>query len=177
MPQTIQRTALALLLLAVAAPARSAEKLLLGRVRPAALPSISEEWRKDYDAYEPAAADLETLAALEGPVVLEVYFGSWCSDSRRELPRLAKILDRSSPPGLRVRYYGLDRTKTKPARLARRGSIERVPTLVLSAGGQEIGRIVESPRSTLEHDLALLAERLPRSSRAEEGASRPPDPR
>ena len=81
----------------------------------------------------------------------------------RELPRLLKILDRASPPGLRVRFYGLDRTKKKPARLARRGAIERVPTFVLSAGGQEVGRIVESPRSTLEHDLALLAERLLRT--------------
>ncbi len=177
MPQNIQRTAIVLLLLAAAAPARSAEKILLGRVRPAALPSISEEWRKDYDAYRPAEADLKTLAALKDPAVLEVYFGSWCSDSRRELPRLAKILDRSSPPGLRVRYYGLDRTKTKPVRLARRGAIERVPTLVLSAGGQEIGRIVETPRFTLEHDLALLAERLPRASRPEESAGRPPGER
>lgn len=163
MPQTLRHAAVALLLLAAAAPAGGAEKFLLGRVRPSALPSISPDWRKDYLAYEPAMEDLETLAALQGPAVLEVYFGSWCSDSRRELPRLMKILDRSSPPGLRVRFYGLDRTKTKPARLARRGSIERVPTFVLSAGGREVGRVVESPRSTLEHDLALLAARLPRT--------------
>lgn len=163
MTHTILSTAVALLLLAVAAPAGAAEKVLLGRVRSPALPSMSQEWRKDYDAYEPAMEDVTILAAMQGPAILDVYFGSWCPDSRRELPRLLKILDRASPPGLRVRFYGLDRTKKKPARLARRGAIERVPTFVLSAGGQEVGRIVESPRSTLEHDLALLAERLPRT--------------
>jgi thioredoxin 1 len=165
MPPVIRRAALILVVVVVLATASfkawSAEEVLLGRVRPPALPSISESWQKEYDAYEPSAEDLRALATLKGPAVLDVYFGSWCSDSRRELPHLMKILDRASPPGLRVRFYGLDRSKKKPARLARRGAIERVPTLVLSAGGREIGRIVESPRSTLEHDLALLVAGLP----------------
>lgn len=164
MPPAIRRTTLILvvvILVTASLRAWSAEEILLGRVRPATLPSISESWEKEYDAYEPSAEDLRALAALKGPAVLDVYFGSWCSDSRRELPRLMKILDRASPPGLRVRFFGLDRSKRKPARLARRGAIERVPTLVFSAGGREIGRIVESPRSTLEHDLALLVALLP----------------
>ena len=164
MPPAIRRTTLILaVVVLVTASLRTwgAEEVLLGRVRPATLPSISESWEREYDAYEPSAEDLSALAALKGPAVLDVYFGSWCSDSRRELPHLMKILDRASPPGLRVRFFGLDRSKKKPARLVRRGAIERVPTLVLSAGGREIGRIVESPRSTLEHDLALLVAGLP----------------
>lgn len=163
MPPAVRRAGLILVVLLATAPfpAWSDGEPLLGRVRQSSLPAISESWREDYEAYEPAADDVRALAALQGPAVLDVYFGSWCSDSRRELPRLVKILDRAASPGLRVRFYGLDRSKKKPARLARRGSIERVPTLVLSAGGREIGRIVESPRSTLEHDLALLAGGLP----------------
>lgn len=163
MRASIRRAVLSgVLLAAVAVSARSAEEVLRGKVRPSALPSITESWATDYDAYEPAPDDLQTLATLRGPADLDVYFGSWCGDSRRELPRLAKILDRASLPGLRVRYFALDRTKTKPARLARRGSIERVPTIVLRVEGREIGRIVESPRTTLEHDLALLVGLVPR---------------
>lgn len=165
MSPSIRNAALGFVILATAAvPARGAEEILRGKVRPSALPSISESWTKDYDAYEPSPEDLGTLATLEGHADLDVYFGSWCGDSKRELPRLAKILDRASLPGLRVRYFGLDRTKTKPARLARRGSIERVPTIVLSVAGREIGRIVESPQTTLEHDLALLVGRIPRGT-------------
>ena len=161
MSPSIQNTALVVLSLAIATvPARSAEEVLLGKVRPSALPSITESWGRDYDAYEPSAEDLRTLATLEGKADLDVYFGSWCGDSKRELPHLVKILDRASLQGLRVRYFGLDRTKTKPARLARRGSIERVPTIVLSVAGQEIGRIVETPQTSLEHDLALLVGRI-----------------
>jgi len=162
MQPAIRSAALVLIVLATApVPSWSAEEVLLGRVRASSLPSITESWSKDYEAYEPAAEDLRTLSTLKGPADLDVYFGSWCGDSRRELPRLVKILDRASPPGLRVRFYALDRTKTKPARLARRGSIERVPTIVLRAAGQEIGRIVESPSTSLEHDLALLVGRIP----------------
>ena len=165
MPASIRRAVLfAVILAAAAMRARGAEEVLLGKVRPSALPSITESWGKDYDAYEPAPDDLQTLGTLRGPADLDVYFGSWCGDSRRELPRLVKILDRASLPGLRVRYFALDRTKTKPARLARRGAIERVPTIVLRAEGREIGRIVESPTTTLEHDLALLVGRIPRES-------------
>ena len=165
MRASIRRAVLFVVILAAAAEsARSAEEVLLGKVRPSALPSITESWTKDYDAYEPAPDDLQALATLRGPADLDVYFGSWCGDSRRELPRLVKILDRASLPGLRVRYFALDRTKTKPARLARRGSIERVPTIVLRAEGREIGRIVESPRTSLEHDLALLVAQVPGKS-------------
>lgn len=165
MSSSIQKAALVLVILATSVlPARSAEEILRGKVRPSALPSITESWGKDYDAYEPSAEDLRTLAALEGRADLDVYFGSWCGDSKRELPRLSKILDRASLPGLRVRYFALDRTKTKPARLARRGAIERVPTIVLSVAGQEIGRIVETPQTSLEHDLALLVGRIPRET-------------
>ena len=137
----------------------ASEEVLLGRVRPEAILSISDEWRSNRDAYEPAPEDVRRIAALRAPARLDVYFGSWCSDSRRELPRFLKILERASPNRLRVRYYGLDRTKKEPARLARRGSIERVPTFILLVGGREIGRIVETPSATLESDLAALIDR------------------
>ena len=142
-----------------ATPAVAADDaILLGKVRPEAILSISEEWRANRDAYEPSETDVGRIAALQVSASLDVYFGSWCSDSRREVPRLLKILDRSAPPGLKVTFYGLDRTKKKPARLARRGAIERVPTFILRFGRHEIGRIVETPPTSLEHDLAVLIE-------------------
>jgi hypothetical protein len=146
-----------LLILAATAPA-AADDVLLGRVRPDAILSISEEWRANRDDYEPSEVDVRRIASLQVSATLDIYFGSWCSDSRREVPRFLKILEQSSPRRLRVRFYGLDRTKKAPARLARRGAIERVPTFILMSGGREIGRIVESPETSLEHDLAVLVE-------------------
>jgi hypothetical protein len=148
-----------LLVLLAATQAAVAEDVLLGRVRPEAILSISEEWRTNRDAYEPSETDVRRIASLQVGATLDVYFGGWCSDSRREVPRLLKVLDRASPRHLKVRFFGLNRTKKEPVRLVKRGAIERVPTFILLVGGREVGRIVETPQTSLEHDLAVLVER------------------
>jgi hypothetical protein len=140
-----------------------AEEIPLGRVREAALRGMAETWHAGEDAYSPDPADVRSIAALPGPAVLEVYFGSWCSDSRREIPRLLAILEAAGPLPLKTRFYGIDRAKKEPARLVARIDLERVPTLVIRVEGEEIGRIVERPQTTLEHDLALIIGRIPPS--------------
>lgn len=140
-----------------------AEEIPLGRVRDSALRALAETWPTGEDSYSPDPADVRAIAALPGPAVLEVYFGSWCSDSRREVPRLLAILEAAGPRGLKTRFYGIDRAKKEPARLVAKIGLERVPTLVLRVEGEEIGRIVERPQTTLEHDLALIIGRIPPS--------------
>ena len=156
---TRSRRALTMLFMLSVARGAPAQDVLLGRVEPDAILSISPEWRTNREAYDPAEADLRVIASTPLAARLDVYFGSWCSDSRREVPRLLRILDRTSPAHLKVRFYGLDRTKKEPARLVRRGAIERVPTFILRVDGREVGRIVETPQATLEHDLALLLQK------------------
>ena len=153
------RRATIVLMLLTAAGTAQADDVLLGRVDPETILAINPEWRANHDAFEPADSDVRRIASSPVEARLDTYFGSWCSDSRREVPRLLKILERASPQNLKVRFYGLDRTKKEPARLARKGAIVRVPTLILSVRGREIGRIVEKPQTTLEHDLAELFER------------------
>jgi thiol-disulfide isomerase/thioredoxin len=82
-----------------------------------------------------------------------VFLGTWCGDSRREVPHFMRIAEKSRIPSDRIRYYGLDRTKKSPDGLTDTYSIERVPTFIFLMKGDEIGRIVELPRSTLEGDL------------------------
>ena len=159
--QTLLRCAATLCALSLVPRAGASDDVLLGRVKPPAILAISAAWQEGHDSYEPAAADLTLLSVPRPHAHLDVYFGSWCGDSRREVPRLLKILDRAAPTGLRLRFYGVDRAKKEPKRLVQRARLERVPTLVVSAGGREIGRIVETPKSTLEHDLALLLEQVP----------------
>jgi len=122
--------------------------------------AISPEWVANRDAYEPAETDVRALAADTSRLTLEVYFGSWCGDSRRQVPRLLKILDQAAPRRMKVRFFALDRTKKEPARLVNGLGIEKVPTLILFVAGREVGRVVEVPRTTLEHDLSLLIERM-----------------
>jgi len=159
--RSVFRCAVALSALLPASQAGASDDVLLGRTRASAILALSEAWQDGHDSYEPRAEDIHVLAARRSPATLDVYFGSWCGDSRREVPRLLKILDLAAPRDLRVRFYGVDRAKKEPARLVTRARIERVPTIILSAGRSEVGRIVEAPQSTLEHDLALLFQRIP----------------
>jgi len=46
---------------------------------------------KQYDKYQPMLEKIDTNALNETNIV--VFMGTWCHDSKREVPRLYKILD------------------------------------------------------------------------------------
>jgi thiol-disulfide isomerase/thioredoxin len=95
----------------------------------------------------------------EGSEVL-VFFGGWCSDSRREVPHFLKIADRAGFAAGSIKLYSLDRTKKSPDGLTEQFGIQFVPTFIFMREGGEVGRIVESPKATLEQDmLEILAPR------------------
>lgn len=99
---------------------------------------------------------VELIRESAGDAEYLVFVGTWCGDSRREVPRFLRIAEEAGIPPERIRLYNLDRTKTSPDGLTARWEIERVPTFIVLRGGREIGRIVERPRSTLEGDLLMI---------------------
>jgi thiol-disulfide isomerase/thioredoxin len=129
---------------------------LLGRTGAAHILDISPEWRRGYDEYQPAPEDVAAVKQAPPGSLVMVYFGSWCSDSRLGVPHFLKTVDAAQAPNLKVRYLAVDRSKKEPARPLEGIGLELVPTFVLSIHGKEIGRIVETPATTIEHDLALL---------------------
>ena len=173
-PHRIFPVALALAALSgpPALPSDPAHEPLMGRTKPSAILEIAPEWRQGYDGYRPEAADLETIYHAPNGTLLVVYFGSWCSDSRVGVPHFLKILDEARAPHLKARYVGVDRSKKEPEGRLEGVGLELVPTFVLSVDGREIGRIVETPKTTLEHDLALLVGEAQRHGREEHAAAR-----
>jgi thiol-disulfide isomerase/thioredoxin len=162
----LPRAAVLLALLPAAGPGMSAsgsEEILLGKTRSSAILDISPEWQRRYEEYAPAPEDLEVVRQAPDGSLVTVYFGSWCSDSRLGVPHFLKILDEAQAPHLKVLYVGVDRTKKEPARRLEGVGLELVPTFVVSIHGHEVGRIVETPATTLEHDLAQLFRKAARS--------------
>lgn len=101
---------------------------------------------------------IEMIRQARPGVRVLVFMGTWCSDSKREVPRFLRIADGSGMTSADFDLYGLDRKKKSPGGLEGKYSIERVPTFIFLRGGKEIGRIVETPRTTLEGDiLSILA--------------------
>lgn len=88
--------------------------------------------------------------------IIRTVLGTWCSDSRREVPRFIKILDFIGFPEDKHLFYNVDREKNGITDEVESLNIELVPTFILYENGKEIGRIVESPFKSLEADLVEI---------------------
>jgi hypothetical protein len=149
---------------ALTGPARAGDEEgkgpLLGATTPAALLAVSPEWEATYDLYEPDAAALEaidsTLTAQRGDLRVEVILGTWCGDTRDQVPKFLKIWDILGRNRLPATFVGVERRKEKRAAALAGKKIERIPTFIVYRKDEEIGRIVERPKATVEEDLAAI---------------------
>jgi cyclophilin family peptidyl-prolyl cis-trans isomerase/HEAT repeat protein len=116
-------------------------------------------WQAERAAYVPKEKWLALLRTAKVRYALTVAMGTWCSDSREQIPRLQAVLQALGPhsPFDPPRLVGLDRSKSVDAKLFPYGPVELVPTIVVTAGGSEVGRIVETPKSgSIEEDLVRI---------------------
>ena len=129
---------------------------LIGHVTREALENY-ETWKTlRAEDYTPDAAAVQTIAANWRGVRALVIVGTWCKDSKRDLPRFFKIADIGKLRLDAVTFIGVDRSKKDTEGLTEVHKIERVPTFVFFRGGTEIGRVTEKPTTTLEADIAAI---------------------
>jgi hypothetical protein len=126
-------------------------------------PSYAAWFDTTYARYTPDPDAVKQLSGMQDSVDLVVIFGTWCSDSRREVPRFWKIMDSCHFPAARIVQIAVDRTMEIPVGIRKLYTITNVPTFIVHYRGVEMGRITESPRVTLEQDIVnLLAPLFPR---------------
>ena len=118
---------------------------------------FSEWFSTRYASYKPDPVALAELRKGLAGVSIEAYFGTWCGDSRRQIPRLLRVLNDAGFDARRLTLTGLsDRPmefKYAPDRAELKRRVHRTPTIVLVRGGRELGRIVENPEGSLEANL------------------------
>ena len=144
---------------------KTGKPMLLGKITIEELQQepFNEWYQMEFDGYE---VDTELTNAISDPsqYTYEVFLGTWCGDSRRELPRMEKIFSEMGIDMSNVLIVTLDRDKISPNGEQEGKDIRYVPTLIVSKDNQEIGRIVESPSSetaTLESDLFEISLGIP----------------
>jgi thiol-disulfide isomerase/thioredoxin len=134
---------------------RDATTWLLGDIKPAMLAGSphSEWYMKGYSEYQPDQEVLAELMALDkDELSITIVLGTWCPDSRREVPRFMKIADLWGFPHDKIRLIGVDINKVAPLEDYSQLGIERVPTFIFYKNNIEKGRIIEVPVTSLEQD-------------------------
>ena len=140
----------------------SNEPVLLGKLSAEQLLERLEGYKARVILYEPDPEAIRHLQSYNKPLTIEVFFGSWCPDCREHLPPFIKVIQEAANPNISTIFIGVSRDKKEPARLLQAKGVKFVPTFIIYRNGDEIGRIIEHPRISIEHDLiAILKERKP----------------
>ncbi|MBK1438632.1 thioredoxin family protein [Parapedobacter sp. ISTM3] len=135
------------------------QKVLLGHCSPSMMQGgIYREWYdRSYDGYTIDSGLAKQFAPLLDGKVIEVFAGSWCGDTRREIPRLMKLLNSSNFDTTQLKLIFVDNSrdlyKQSPQHEEAGKAIHRIPTIIVYEDGKELNRIVETPVNSLEQDL------------------------
>jgi thioredoxin reductase (NADPH) len=115
--------------------------------------SMDEGFLSGYNRYEPKLDVIANVIERMKDAKLTVISAHWCPDCRRNVPKIAKIMDHL-PWDVEVR----DRDEEG---VVQEYDIKKIPTFIVSdTDGNEINRIIENPKySSLEEDLLAICER------------------
>jgi len=132
---------------------------LLGYFNPSQLKSepYSAWFYRGYDEYLPNAKSMKSLEGEKTDgLTIRIVMGTWCPDSRREVPRFMKVLDTWKFPAGGVTFIGVDNAKISPIGEYELLEIHRVPTFIIYRNNIEAGRIIENPVTSLEQDMVNI---------------------
>lgn len=115
---------------------------------------------KSYNDYTIDSTSANELKSLLQNKTIEIFLGSWCGDSKREVPRLMKVLDYIQFDTSRLKLIFVDNStatyKQSPQHEEQGKFIHHVPSIIVYYKNKEIGRIVERPIISLEKDLLAI---------------------
>ncbi len=112
---------------------------------------------KGYDEYQVNPEALKQLEDIDREgLTIKIVMGTWCPDSRREVPRFMKVLDAWEFPSGKLTFIGVDNGKLSPVGEYEQLEIQRVPTFIFYKNNIEAGRIIENPVTSLEQDMVNI---------------------
>ena len=117
----------------------------------------NQEFQENYSEYNSnSLLDFSLFRDVE----IFVLFGTWCHDSKREVPRFLKLLSDSKVSENQINLIGLNFMKNDSRDRGKKFQIKKTPTFIILRNQVEIGRIVERPIISLEADLLKILETI-----------------
>ncbi len=113
-------------------------------------------FRKGYDKYQPDTQSVKTISQQAGSLHIEVFGGTWCSDTHDLLPGFYKAMDAAGVKDAQISLHLVDRNKKTKDGSGDRYQITNVPTFIVFIGDKQVGKVVESTKTTIEGDIAAI---------------------
>jgi thiol-disulfide isomerase/thioredoxin len=117
---------------------------------------FSHYYNSQYELYNVSDKLVKKISSRIENVSVTIVLGTWCIDSKIQVPRFMKIMDALAFPSEKIKMIALDTRKEAMVIDMGPFAIERVPTFIFYRDGIEIGRIIESPRKKLEKDILKI---------------------
>jgi len=122
-----------------------------GDITKQTLLTTEQSFSNNYQSYKVSEKDLALIKQWPNGIHFDIYFGSWCHDSEREVPKLLKLLQENK--ALSYRLIALNYRKTEPKGRAKAANVVFTPTVIVKKAGKELGRIIERPNVSLVADI------------------------
>src|SRR5690606_14353020 len=109
--------------------------------------------------YEDYTTSAETMATIKNNISdyeIVGFVGTWCPDSRREIPVFYKVLEEAGYDMSKLTMIGVTRSKSTPENLEEGYDMHRVPTFIFMKDGKEVNRFVEYAVESTEKDIAKI---------------------
>ena len=128
------------------------EKILLGKINHDQLIYFSQDWF--LKKYKPMDSKiLLELAPIVINIKIKIFMGTWCEDSKREIPILFDILKSIDYDLSSIEIISMSENKTTLEKFEKGLNITNIPTFIFYKNNIELNRIVEFPLETLEKDV------------------------
>lgn len=136
--------------------------ILLGKTNKKAFKKepFKKWFSKNYDNYLQNNNIINLLKNDLKDYTIKVFYGTWCGDSRKELPRFYKVIDQANYNKNKIEFIAVhnikEQYKQAPNREEKGLNIHRVPAFIFYKNGKEVNRIVEHPKETFERDILKI---------------------
>ena len=122
--------------------------------------NYSTWFNTNYENYTPDSKVIKDLKLKLKDYDIKLFMGTWCGDSKREVPKFFKVLDAVNYPMKQLMAVAVSREKDmykeSPQHEEEGLNIVRVPTFIIYKDGKEVNRIIELPIETLEKDILKI---------------------
>jgi thiol-disulfide isomerase/thioredoxin len=111
------------------------------------------------EEYEPSQQALDVFRSFTKPVLIEVFFGSWCPHCKRIVPMFMKSISEVDNPMIQIAYIGVPPPPFGEFGPVKEKDVEGVPAFIVSVEEVEVGRVQRIPsEGRVEIELARILE-------------------